>query len=173
MTTTKDLLISIKAIVLDVDGVLTNGSVLITENGEELRSMNVKDGYALQLAVKKGLHVWVISGGNSQGVAKRLNRLGIEEVHLSVKDKLSCLQKLSEKYQIKLHEMAFLGDDVPDLQPMQVVALGVCPADAVMEVKNIAHLVLPQQGGQGAVRALIEQCLRAKQLWTDSMVVSQ
>ena len=130
---------AIKAVVLDVDGVLTDGRLLVTEAGEQLRSFFVKDGYAMQLAVKMGLDIWVISGGNSNGVRLRLEGLGIKEIHLGVKNKMEVMNQLMEKHQLRLEDLMYVGDDMPDYDVMQVVGLAVCPSDAVDDIKTISH----------------------------------
>src|SRR5690606_31271514 len=122
---------NIKVLLLDVDGVLTDGSVLVTEQGEQLRRFSIKDGYAIQLAVKHGLRVAVISGGKSQGVLQRLRGLGVEDIFLGVGDKLTVMRDLILRYDVALTEVAFMGDDIPDLACLKQVGLPICPQDAV------------------------------------------
>jgi len=156
---------AVKAVVLDVDGVLTDGKLLVTESGEQLRSFFVKDGYAMQLAVKMGLDIWVISGGNSNGVRKRLEGLGISEIHLGVKNKIDVLNLLIEKYQHHLSDLMYVGDDMPDFDVMQMVGLAVCPNDAVEDIKHISHYMSPKNGGQGVVRDVLEKILKLQGKW--------
>lgn len=156
---------AIKAVVLDVDGVLTDGKLLVTEAGEQLRTFFVKDGYAMQLAVKMGLQIWVISGGTSNGVQKRLQGLGITEIHLGVKNKMEVLNQLLEKYQLNLHDLMYVGDDMPDYEVMQVVGLAVCPNDAVEDIKTISHYMSPKNGGEGVVRDVLEKILKLQGKW--------
>ncbi|KGE15210.1 KdsC family phosphatase [Sphingobacterium deserti] len=155
----------IKAVVLDVDGVLTDGTVLVTETGEQLRRFSIKDGYAIQLAMKAGLQIIVISGGNSQGVLQRMRGLHVEEVHLGVADKLTLMQEIIARQGLHKEDIAFMGDDIPDLLCMKEVGLALCPQDAVDEIKNIAAYVSPYRGGEGCVRDVLEKILRLRGLW--------
>jgi 3-deoxy-D-manno-octulosonate 8-phosphate phosphatase (KDO 8-P phosphatase) len=164
----KQLLPGIKLVVLDVDGVLTDGSVHCNENGEQIRVMNIKDGYALQLAVKKGILIAIISGGESNGVRLRLQKLGITEIHQGVGSKLPLLQTLVQKYNLQQDEVMYLGDDIPDLPCMSWCGIAACPSDAAYEVRAISQFVSQQSGGKGFVRDLIEQLLKSKQLWLDN-----
>jgi len=156
----------IKAIVLDVDGVLTNGVVQVNEQGHQLRSFHVKDGYAVQLAVKSGLPIFVISGAKSEGVRMRMESLGVREIHLGISDKLSILNKILESHQLAFESILFIGDDIPDYQAMKVVGIAACPSDAVEEIKNIAHYISPKAGGNGAVRDIIEKVLKIQGKWS-------
>ena len=155
----------IKAVVLDVDGVLTDASVLVNELGEQWRAFNTKDGFILQYAVKKGIHVFVITGGKSIGVQKRLEGLGVKEVHLNISNKIEVLNQLAVKYAITLDEMMYVGDDVPDLECMSAVGLAACPSDAVDEVKRASAYVSPLAGGRGAVRDIFEKLLKTQDKW--------
>lgn len=164
----------IKMIAMDVDGVLTNGSVLLLENGQMARTMNIKDGYALQLAVKKGYHVVVISGGEDDAVKLRLNKLGIKDVFLGTSDKKSILQSQMQMRGLNKDEVLFIGDDMPDADVMRIVGLPVCPADAVPDIKEISDYYSPFKGGEGCVRDVIEKVLRLNNHWTsDADVVSR
>lgn len=161
-----DRLAAVRVFVLDVDGVLTNGQLLVTEEGDLLRSMNIKDGYALQLAVKQGYHVWVISGGKSRGAGLRLQRLGIQDTHFGVEDKLEVLQRLREQYEVLMPEqILYMGDDMPDLAPMQTCGVKCAPADACMEITEVADYVSPYTGGMGCVRDVIEKVLKLNNHW--------
>ncbi|GHE23688.1 KdsC family phosphatase [Sphingobacterium griseoflavum] len=155
----------IKAVFLDVDGVLTDGSVLVTEDGEQLRRFSIKDGYAIQLAVKVGLAIVVISGGQSQGVFKRLQGLGVLDIHLGISNKLELMKEIIARRDWTKEEVAFMGDDVPDLACMKHVGLALCPQDAVEEVKAVAGYVSPKNGGAGCVRDVLEKVLRLQGLW--------
>lgn len=155
----------VKCVVLDVDGVLTNGNILVTEKGEQLRSFNVKDGYAMQYAVKQGLKVVVITGARSQGVAIRCQGLGASEVHLGISDKLTLLKEYIEKEQLSAEEVMFIGDDMPDYACMQYVGVAVCPADAIEDIKAICQFVSKYRGGEGIVREMIEKTLRLQDKW--------
>jgi 3-deoxy-D-manno-octulosonate 8-phosphate phosphatase (KDO 8-P phosphatase) len=156
----------IKLIVLDVDGVLTDGNLLIMENGHDwLRQMNIKDGYALQLAVKKGYHVAIVSGSYSIGVEARLKKLGIKELHFNIKDKLDCVRKLLNKYNLMNDQAMFMGDDIPDYAVMKWVGLACCPADAAFEIKEISQYQSASYGGRGCVRDVIQKILTINGHW--------
>ncbi len=155
----------ISCFVFDVDGVLTNGEVIVMPNGILVRKMNIKDGYALQLAIKKGYHVWVISGGNSEEVEDRLRKLGITEVHMRVKDKRALLQELSILHGIALDEMLFMGDDMPDYEAMSIVGIAACPKDAAVDIKSISTYIALANGGDGCAREVIEKVLKLNDRW--------
>lgn len=156
----------IKAFVFDVDGVLTNGTLIVLPNGVMARTMNVKDGYALQLAVKKGYKVAIISGGKSTEVIERLNLLGVTDVYMNVHNKVEALENFVDKYQLDKTDILFMGDDIPDIAVMQEIGLPCCPADAVDEVKEISKYISPNSGGQGCVRDVIEKTMKLNNLWT-------
>ena len=155
----------INTFVFDVDGVLTNGLVTITTNGELLRTMHTKDGYALKTAVDSGYNVCIISGGNNKGVQKRLNGLGIEAVFLGVHDKLDIYRRFLKKKGIENKDVLFMGDDIPDLPVMKVAGLPCCPKDAVPEIQDIAAYVSQKKGGKGCVRDVIEQVMKVQGKW--------
>lgn len=155
----------IEAFIFDVDGVLTDGHVLVTETGEQLRSFDIKDGFALRCLVDLGFPLFIITGGNSKGVAKRLEYLGVKEIHLGVKDKKELLNSLTEKYSVKLENCLYMGDDIPDLECMEMVGMATCPKDAVFEIKAISDYISPCKGGKGAVRDIIEKALKLQNKW--------
>lgn len=157
----------IRTFIFDVDGVLTNGNVLVTENGEQLRQFNIKDGYALQLAVKKGYRIVVISGAKSLGVQKRLLGLGITDIFLGVSDKIAVFNKYQAEHHLEPSQMVYVGDDIPDLQVMRLAGLAVCPKDAVEEIKEISHYISPKNGGEGVARDIIEKVLKIQGHWSD------
>ena len=162
------MLASLKKItcfVFDVDGVLTNGEVIVMPDGVLVRKMNIKDGYALQLAIKKGYQVWIISGGNSNEVEDRLHNLGIKEVHMRVKDKRALLQELSILHNVPLSEMLFMGDDMPDYEAMNIVGVSACPKDAAVDIKSIAAYIALANGGAGCAREVIEKVLKLNDHW--------
>jgi 3-deoxy-D-manno-octulosonate 8-phosphate phosphatase (KDO 8-P phosphatase) len=156
----------IKAFAFDVDGVLTNGSLLILPNGVMARTMNVKDGYALQLAIKKGYKIAIISGGRSQEVVERLNLLGITDVYMNSTNKVTALEDFVGKYHLNKEDILFMGDDVPDIEVMQQVGLPCCPNDAVDEIQAISHYISPYNGGKTCVRDVIEKVLKLQNTWT-------
>lgn len=155
----------IKAFALDVDGVLTDSLVHVWENGDQTRTMNVRDGFALKRAVDNGYQVVIITGGNSQGVVKRLNGLGITDIFLSVKNKVSALQTFAAKNNLSLEEIAYMGDDVIDHSVMQMVGLSSAPADAIPEILAISKFISSKDGGRGCVRDLIEQTMKIQGTW--------
>jgi 3-deoxy-D-manno-octulosonate 8-phosphate phosphatase (KDO 8-P phosphatase) len=155
----------ITTLVFDIDGVLTDGGILVFDTGEQVRKMSVKDGYALQLAVKKKYHIVVISGGNGVGASIRLQKLGISNVFLNVKDKVKILEDFLEKNELKWSETLYMGDDIPDFQPMQKAGMTCAPADAAPEILQMARYISPYEGGKGCVRDVIEKLLRLHGNW--------
>lgn len=156
---------TISSFVFDVDGVLTDGTLLISENGLMLRKMHVKDGYALQLAVKKGYPVIIISGGNSPEVKARMAKLGISNVYMNVENKVEKLKELIAQFNLQKETILYMGDDIPDLEVMLFCGLACCPSDAVAEIKNISKYISPLKGGEGCVRDVIEKTLKLKGTW--------
>ncbi len=156
---------TVKAFAFDIDGVLTNGSLLIYDDGQMVRQMNIKDGYALQLAIQKGFKIVVISGGNSEAVKNRLEKLGIADIFLRVKNKKTVLQEWALANDILLEHILYMGDDVPDVEPLQIVGVSTCPNDAATEVKALSKYVSSYKGGEGCVRDVIEKVLRLNNAW--------
>lgn len=155
----------IQLIVMDVDGVLTNGNILLLQDGQMARNMNIKDGFALQLAIKKGYQLMVISGASDDAVARRLEKLGLTEIYLGVTDKATLLaEKIAEKKLTK-QQVIFIGDDIPDYSAMQLVALPCCPSDASYDIKEIAQYISPYKGGEGCVRDILEKVLKLNDHW--------
>lgn len=164
---------NIKAFVLDIDGVLTDATIHVTESGEQLRRFNVRDGYAMQLAVKKGYLICVISGGKSESVILRLKGLGITEVHLGITKKLEVYHKFIHQHQLKAENVIYMGDDIPDMPVMNVAGVSACPSDAVEEVKAISDYISAKTGGDGCVRDLIEKVLKVQDNWFDTNPTAQ
>lgn len=165
---------NINTFVFDLDGVLTNGDLLIMPDGLMLRQMNVKDGYALQLAIKKKYNVIIISGSYSAEAKTRLEKLGIDKVYMRVEDKLEKLQQLIATGSLNKDDMLYMGDDVPDYAVMQYCGLTCCPADAVAEIKAISKYISPLNGGCGCVRDVIEKVLKLQGAWlVDTSVPSK
>ncbi|MDQ7949479.1 MAG: HAD-IIIA family hydrolase [Pedobacter sp.] len=159
---------NITTFIFDVDGVLTNGSVLATESGELLRSFNIKDGYALQLAKKKGYHICIISGSTGKAMEQRFANLGLTDVHLGVGHKMEVFEAYLAKHQITPDQVLYMGDDVPDHEVMKAVGIAASPLDAVDEIKQVAHYISPRKGGDAAARDVIEKVLRVQQNWFDA-----
>ncbi|HRE49999.1 MAG TPA: HAD hydrolase family protein [Flavitalea sp.] len=155
----------IRAFVFDMDGVLTDGTVYVFDSGEQVRRMSIRDGFALQLAVKKGYRVAVISGGHSSGAASRLNKLGITDVFMDVKDKRSVLLQYMSDHGFSRDEVLFMGDDIPDHAAMKESDLSCAPADAAPEIKKIAGYIAIASGGMGCAREVIEKTLKLNGCW--------
>jgi len=161
----KELLKNITTLIFDYDGVFTDGKILITENGNQLRTANVKDGYALQLARKKGYRIAIISGGTSDSVVTRMNSLKITDVFIKVEHKIDVYREYITKNNLKKEEVLFMGDDIPDLHIMKEVGVAVCPADAAEEVKSISHYISHHKGGEGCARDILEQVMKVQGKW--------
>lgn len=155
----------ISTFVFDVDGVLTDSSVLLLDNGLQARKMNVKDGLALQMALTNGYAVVIISGGSSEPVIHRLQYLGLKEINLGLKDKLKFLESYVEQNNLNWKQILYMGDDLPDVPVLKKVGLSCCPADAVIEVKKICRYISPVNGGEGCVRDVIEKVLKLNDHW--------
>ncbi|MEL6975941.1 MAG: HAD family hydrolase [Bacteroidota bacterium] len=165
----KELLNDITTFVFDVDGVFTDGSILVTTSGEMLRKMNVKDGYALKTALQKGYRVCIISGGTNPGVKERLKGLGVTDIYLGAHYKQEPLEEFLDIYDIDPNHVLYMGDDIPDIPPMKMVALATAPQNAVAEVKAISDYVSHKNGGEGCVRDIIEQVLKVRGDWNDNL----
>ena len=162
----------IKTFVFDVDGVLTNGTLLILNDGQQARIMNIKDGFALQLAVKKGYRVVIISGGKDNAVKLRLDKLGIKDCFLNVDNKKETLLAYVAEHRLAWDEILFMGDDIPDHASMQLTGLPCCPADAAPEIKQISRYISPIEGGKGCVRDVIEKVLKLNNHWDSDTTVA-
>ncbi len=162
----------VRAFVFDMDGVLTDGSLLILPDGEWVRRMDIKDGYALQLAVKSGYHIAVITGSGSAPVAERLKRLGVTDVFQQVSHKVTVLKQWAEGKGLNPEEIVFMGDDIPDLGAIQFAGVGCCPADAAPEIRALSKYISSRDGGKGAVRDVIEKVLKLHNLWNKDAGVS-
>jgi 3-deoxy-D-manno-octulosonate 8-phosphate phosphatase (KDO 8-P phosphatase) len=156
----------VKAFVFDMDGVLTDGTLIISDDGQWLRKMNIRDGYALQLAVKSGYRVAVISGSESAPVEKRLRQLGVADVFMNINDKEGFLKDYLSDNNISLSETLFMGDDIPDYNCMVIAGFGCCPSDAVAEIKQVSSYISPMPGGYGCVRDVIEKVLKLNNKWS-------
>lgn len=171
-----DLLKSLKQIttfVFDVDGVLTDGAVLLLENGLQARRMNIKDGLALQLA-QRSHRVVIVSGSYSEPVLKRLQYLGLTEIYLGTKDKLGFLQRYLQERNIDWSGVLYMGDDLPDMGVLKNAGLACCPADAVLEIKAVCQYISVKNGGGGCVREVIEKVLKLSGHWqAETDLVSQ
>lgn len=160
-----ELFQKITTFIFDVDGVLTDGTVLVLEHGVQARRMHIKDGFALQMAEKNGYKVLIISGGNSPQVTQRLEKLGITNIHMSVLDKKAFVLDYMSANKLLAGEVLYMGDDLPDLPALSVVGLPCCPADAVNEVKEAVQYISPINGGCTCVRDVIEKVLKLNDHW--------
>ena len=168
MTNFKEDLIKVKAFVFDIDGVLSLQTISLNIFGVPNRTVNLRDGYALQLAVKKGYHVGIISGSNSKEYLKRLRQLGINEIYLNSRSKVYHYNAFKLKYGLNDSDILFMGDDIPDFKVMKIAGVPVCPSDADSEIKQVAAFISDKKGGEGCVRDVIEQVLRLHNNWMDS-----
>lgn len=155
----------ITTFIFDIDGVLTNGQVLVTTDGQLLRSMSIRDGYAIRKAVTSGYRICIISGGTNEGVIKRLNTLGVTDIFLGVHDKIKCLNDYFEKNNIQAENVVYMGDDLPDREPMKLVGLPACPQDAEPEIKALATYVSHRSGGEGCARDILKQVMKIQNKW--------
>jgi 3-deoxy-D-manno-octulosonate 8-phosphate phosphatase (KDO 8-P phosphatase) len=155
----------IKAIVFDVDGVLSAETITLSADGEPLRTVNIKDGYAIQLAVKLGLRIAIITGGNTGAVRLRYERLGVQDIMMACAIKVKAYEEFISKYGLKDDEVMYMGDDIPDIEVMRRVGCPVCPKDACPEVQQVSIYVSDRKGGYGCGRDVVEQTLRAQGKW--------
>lgn len=161
----KEFLKHITTFIFDVDGVLTDGTISLTTDGQLLRNMHIKDGYAIKTALLNGFKICVISGGANEGVRLRLRGLGVTDIYLGAHNKIEQFEEYIELYEINPENVLYMGDDIPDYPIMQKVGLPCCPQDAVPEIKNISKYVSHKLGGNGAVRDVIEQVLKVQEKW--------
>jgi len=155
----------ITTFIFDVDGVLTDGSTISFATGEQVRTFYIKDGYAIEKALAAGFHILIISGGEQESVRKRLEFLGIKDIFLGVKDKLTLFNEYTKTQKIDPESILYMGDDIPDYKMLQLVGFPTCPADASVDIKPICKYISSFDGGRGAVRDVIEKVMRAQQKW--------
>ena len=155
----------IDTFIFDVDGVLTNGGLYIFPDGKFVRKMNAKDGFALKLALQMKYNIAIITGGRENNIKERLNKLGIKHVYLNAHDKLPIMNKYISDNKLNKSTCLYMGDDIPDLKPMQNVGLACCPSNAVNEIKKASDYISNFKGGDGCVRDVIEQVLKADDKW--------
>jgi len=168
----KEALNHIKAFAFDVDGVFSS-NFLVSHDGEFLREMNPKDGYAVRYAVEAGYPIAIITGGNSEAVKMRFKNIGVTDIYLNATDKLEDFKDFYMKYQLSAKEVMFMGDDIPDYQAMLACGMAVCPADAVTEIKSISKYISDKKAGKGCVRDVIEQVLRTQGKWHIAQLKSE
>ena len=163
----KEIMNDITTFIFDVDGVLTDSSVFVTNEGAILRTMNIRDGYAMKAAVESGYNVCIISGGSNEGVRIRLRNLGITDVYLGTPNKVETFDEYSDVYNINPEHVLYMGDDIPDYHVMKLVGLPACPQDASPEIKLISKYISHISGGKGAARDVIEQVMKVQGKWME------
>ncbi len=164
----KEDIAKVEAMVFDVDGVMTDGRIIPTPEGDFIRCYNCKDGYALAYAIRHGYRVCIITGGYGATLERRLQMLGVQDYYIDCMDKITTLRSFIEKYGLNPEHVLFMGDDIPDLECMREVGIPVCPADSAAEVLAVSRYVSEFEGGRGAVRDIVEQVLRARGDWAKS-----
>lgn len=161
----KELLPKINTFVFDIDGVLSDGSILVTEDGSQLRTMSTRDGLAITMALKKNYNVAIISGGNDKSVIHRLKYLGIQDIFIGVKDKIEVLNDYFADKGVNAENVLYMGDDIPDYHVMLACGIKTCPKNAAVEIKEISDYISDKDGGKGCVRDIIEQTMRCNGDW--------
>lgn len=165
----KEDIARVGAMIFDVDGVMTDGGIIPTPDGDFIRRYNAKDGYAMASALREGMKICVISGGRGQMLRRRLEMLGVTRMYLNCMDKTAALSEFLADYGIAAENVIYMGDDIPDLECMRMVGIPVCPADAAMEVVEASRYISEFNGGHGAVRDIVEQVMRAQQKWAKNL----
>ena len=165
MSNFKEDLRLIKAFIFDVDGVLSSAKIYLHPGGEMMRSMHIKDGFAIQYAIRKGYHIAIITGGNSESVRERFSKLGVKDIYLKSSDKLADFRKFISDYNLKPRNVLYMGDDLPDYLVMKEAGFPACPTDAIEEIKSISKYISDKNGGEGCARDVIEQVLRLQGNW--------
>jgi 3-deoxy-D-manno-octulosonate 8-phosphate phosphatase (KDO 8-P phosphatase) len=168
MTNFKEDLTKVKAFVFDIDGVMSLQTISLNAFGVPNRTVNLRDGYAIQLAIKKGYHMAIISGSNAKEYLKRLKLLGVRDVYLNSRSKVENFNSFLKKYNIQKSDVLFMGDDIPDYGVMKLAGIPVCPSDADSEIRQVAAYISDKRGGEGCVRDVIEQVLRLHNNWMDN-----
>lgn len=168
MSNFKEELRNVKAFIFDVDGVLSDAKIYLHPGGELMRSMHIKDGYAIHYALRKGYPVCIITGGNSGAVEERFRNLGVRDIYLKSRDKVVDMKDFAGKHDLGPQQILYMGDDLPDYQVMQEVGFPTCPADAVEEIKSISLYISDKTGGDGCARDVIEQVLRLHGRWMEA-----
>ncbi len=168
MSNFKEELSKVKAFVFDVDGVLSNAKIYLHPGNDLMRSMNIKDGYAIQYAIRKGYSICIITGGNSQAVEQRFRTLGVKDIYMKSRNKMENLEDFLAQNEFGAENILYMGDDLPDYPVMKEVGFPTCPSDAAEEIKSISTYISDKPGGEGCVRDVIEQVLRLQGKWMDA-----
>lgn len=158
-------LMSIRTVIFDIDGVLSAQTIPLYTTGDPLRTVNIRDGYAIQLAQKVGLHIAILTGAKTSNIRVRYGNLGVNDIFLGCSVKIETYDAFTRKYGYKDSEVMYMGDDIPDYEVMRRAGCPVCPADAAQDIKDISVYISDKRGGEGCGRDVIEQVLRAKGLW--------
>lgn len=156
---------NLRALIFDVDGVLSRETITMDSNAEPLRTVNIKDGYAMQYAIKQGLDIAIITGGNTESVRLRYERLGLKNIYMSAAHKITVYEEYLRENNLTNEEVLYMGDDIPDYEVMARVGCPVCPNDAAQEIRDISLYISPRCGGEGCARDVIEQVMRAQNIW--------
>lgn len=159
---------AVKAIIFDVDGVLSTNTIQMSPDGMPVRTVNIKDGYAIQLAIKMGLRLAIISGGTDKGIEERYRKLGMKDIFMSCSTKIEVFRKYLADTGLTAEKVIYVGDDIPDYEVMQMAGCPCCPADACSDIKEISTYISPYKGGEGCARDIIEQVMRAQGHWLSS-----
>jgi len=159
---------AVKAIIFDVDGVLSTNTIQMSPDGMPVRTVNIKDGYAIQLAIKMGLRLAIISGGTDKGIEERYRKLGMKDIFMSCSTKIEVFRKYLADNGLTAEKVIYVGDDIPDYEVMQMAGCPCCPADACSDIKDISTYISPYKGGEGCARDIIEQVMRAQGHWLSS-----
>ena len=167
----KEELLNVKAFIFDVDGVLSSDSSPLDQNGEPMRTANVKDGFAIRNALLSGYPIAIISGGKNENIKKRYEKLGVEHIYIAAGDKITCFEDILNKTKLAPEDFLYMGDDLPDYNIMMKIGIPTCPADAVTEIKSISKYISDRKGGEGCVRDVIEQVMRAQGKWLNPDVI--
>ncbi len=168
----KEDLRKVKAFIFDVDGVFSTSKIILHPSGDMMRTMNIKDGFACFFLIKKGFPVGIITGGNSESVRMRFQKLGVKDIYMNSTNKMKDFDDFTGKYDLKPENVLYMGDDLPDYEVMRKTGIPTCPADAVEEIKSISRYISDKNGGEGCVRDVIEQVLRLNGYWMDSETFS-
>jgi 3-deoxy-D-manno-octulosonate 8-phosphate phosphatase (KDO 8-P phosphatase) len=161
---------NLKGFIFDIDGVMTNGQVLVNEEGHMLRAVNIKDGFAVQHAVKLGYLVAIVSGGKSVGMELRFKGLGVEQIFMGQMHKVEAVTEIIKNSGFSAEEFLYMGDDMPDMPVLKMVGIAACPKDAASDVLNICDYISPISGGDGCVRDVIERTLKIQQTWNSDSI---
>ncbi len=162
----------IRTFIFDVDGVMTDGTLQVTDSGDALRTFHTRDGYAMRRAVQEGYNICVITGGKGNSIERRLKDLGISHYYTGVGDKLPVYQRYIAAHNLNPAEILFMGDDLNDYEVMHKVGLACCPADACTEIIEMAHYISPNTGGKGCVRDVIEKVMKLQGTWDNQYTIS-